>query len=191
MTVPLFFSVPGRPSNVQAVPVSKQTIRVLWDPPLEPNGIIIAYLLYYSKAISDPLNINSDKVTIVRLNGNATSRYLPELKPVTEYYFWVKASTSIGFGNHSAVVRQTTQETSKLFFWLISGTSVVANQEGEPRGPVPPPPSNIFTPPFPSPYSSRAPCRRSLVICDCCGICLGPVVILKDKVVNTGTRDCK
>lgn len=105
--------IPGRPSNVQAVPVSKQTIRVLWDPPLEPNGIIIAYLLYYSKAISDPLNINSDKVTIVRLNGNATSRYLPELEPVTEYYFWVKASTSIGFGNHSAVVRQTTQETIK------------------------------------------------------------------------------
>ena len=80
---------------------------------MEPNGIITTYRLYYSKTISDPLAINSDKVTDVRLAGNFTSKELADLESLTEYYFWVKASTSVGFGNASAVVRQTTKEMSK------------------------------------------------------------------------------
>ncbi|XP_074633719.1 cell adhesion molecule DSCAML1-like isoform X3 [Acropora palmata] len=105
--------IPGPPSNVHAVPVSIKTIRVLWDPPIEPNGIIIAYRLFYSKAISDPLVTNADKVTEVSIAGNYTSKILAKLESITEYFFWVKASTSVGFGNASVVVRQTTMEKIK------------------------------------------------------------------------------
>ena len=103
--------------------MSKETIRVLWDPPLEPNGNIKAYRLHYSKAVKDPLAINSDKVSIVRLAGNTTSKYLPDLESLTEYYFWVMASTSKGFGNASAVVTQTTKEQSKLIVHWFKDTS--------------------------------------------------------------------
>lgn len=106
-------SVPGPPSRVQAIPVSKQTIRIIWDAPVEPNGIIRTYLLYYSKTVSDPLLINSNKVTELRISGNTTSEYLPLLESDTEYFFWVKASTSVGVGNASTVVRQTTKDKSK------------------------------------------------------------------------------
>ena len=121
--IQIYFAEPGPPSHVRAVPVSKETIRVLWDPPLEPNGIIRAYRLHYSKAVKDPLAINSDKVSIVRLAANTTSKYLPDLESLTEYYFWVIASTSIGFGNASAVVTQTTQEQSKIIVHLFTDTS--------------------------------------------------------------------
>ena len=103
--------------------MSKETIRVLWDPPLEPNGDIRAYRLHYSKAVKDPRAINSDKVSIVRLAGNTTSKYLPDLESLTEYYFWVIASTSKGFGNASAVVTQTTKEQSKLIVHWFKDTS--------------------------------------------------------------------
>lgn len=106
-------SVPGPPSRVQAIPVSKQTIRALWDPPIEPNGIIRTYLLYYSKTVNDPLLTNSNKVTELKISGNITSKYLPWLESDTEYFFWVKASTSVGVGNASTVVRQTTKDKSK------------------------------------------------------------------------------
>lgn len=116
----LLVSVPGPPSRVQAIPVSRQTIRVLWDPPLEPNGIITTYILYYSKtATSDSLLTNSDKMMEARISRNTTSKYLPGLESDTEYYFWVKASTSIGVGNASAVVRQTTKDTSKYTSLLV------------------------------------------------------------------------
>lgn len=105
--------IPGPPSNVQAVPVFRQTIRVLWDPPLEPNGIITAYLLFYSKTISDLRATNAVKVTEVPLAGNTTSKRLPNLESITEYFFWVKASTSVGFGNASIVVTQATKERIK------------------------------------------------------------------------------
>lgn len=113
------FSVPGPPSNVHAVPVSIKTIRVLWDPPIEPNGIITAYRLFYSKAISDPLVTNADKVTEVSIAGNYTSKILAKLESITEYFFWVKASTSVGFGNASVVVRQTTMEKSECFYIVV------------------------------------------------------------------------
>lgn len=45
-----------------------------------------------------------------------TSKYLPQLESETEYSFWVKASTSIGVGGNSTVVRQMTQESSKCTF---------------------------------------------------------------------------
>lgn len=44
------------------------------------------------------------------------SKYLPQLESETEYSFWVKASTSIGVGDNSTVVRQMTQESSKCTF---------------------------------------------------------------------------
>ena len=80
---------------------------------MEPNGIIRTYLLYYSKTISDPLITNSNKVVELRVTGNITSKYLPGLESDTEYFFWVKASTSVGIGNASAVFRQTTKDASK------------------------------------------------------------------------------
>lgn len=80
---------------------------------MEPNGIIIAYRLYYSKIIRNPLEDNSNKVKVIQLAGNTTSKKPPKLESITEYFFWVKARTSVGFGNASVVVRQTTQESSK------------------------------------------------------------------------------
>lgn len=50
-----------------------------------------------------------------RLAENTTSKTLSELESVTEYFFWVKASTSKGFGDASVVVKQTTKEKSKCF----------------------------------------------------------------------------
>lgn len=108
------FSVPGPPVNIRAIPVFRKEIRVRWDQPKEPNGIIREYKLFFSTVIDrPPINDTSINVYMLRTQGNKTSQYLKNLESDTLYYFWVRASTSIGTGNASKVVHQRTVEESK------------------------------------------------------------------------------
>ncbi|XP_048588601.1 Down syndrome cell adhesion molecule-like protein 1 isoform X2 [Nematostella vectensis] len=107
--------IPGAPSNVRAIPVSSRKIRVRWDTPMEPNGIIREYRVLYSKVVSRPLaNDTSEFVHMLRTNNsNVTSLYLTDMESDTLYYFWVRAITAVGIGNASEVVSKRTMERIK------------------------------------------------------------------------------
>ena len=99
--------VPGPPHNVRAVPVSKDTIRVLWEPPLEPNGIIRGYTVSFGIETS-----GSEEDEERKLLGNYTSLSL-NLEPETTYHFGVKAKT-FDYGNMPKFVKEKTLSKSEF-----------------------------------------------------------------------------
>jgi hypothetical protein len=40
--------VPGTPSNISFPDVSTTTARMIWDAPIDPNGVILAYRITYA-----------------------------------------------------------------------------------------------------------------------------------------------
>ena len=103
----LLFSVPsGPPRNVKVDSVTSTSFTLTWDPPLEPNGIILGYdVMYYEcdetnkKNIHD--NINERKHTII------------DLHPYRCYRMYVACESSGGLGAFSDWVEHWTKPGSK------------------------------------------------------------------------------
>ena len=83
---------------------------MIWNPPLEPNGIILNYkLVYYTRNKRVGKNSAGSEVTKL-VDGDTTSHFLRGLEAHATYYFWVQARTSVGYGNKSAVIEQKTRD---------------------------------------------------------------------------------
>lgn len=50
-------AVPSPPVNIRVAPQSPESILVSWDPPLQPKGQILKYLLSYEDAHGSPKQI--------------------------------------------------------------------------------------------------------------------------------------
>ena len=64
----LFFAAPGIPRNLRIHNMSSKSLRVTWDPPGDPNGIIKEYELTWRLVEEDKHNkvISSDNSTLIR-----------------------------------------------------------------------------------------------------------------------------
>lgn len=84
-----------------------------WDPPNfdERNGVIVGYLLNYTK---------SDRDMVVSYFSNDTAMVIQPLQPYTLYIFHVAAKTSVGVGPFSLSLQVTTAEDGKLQTSLLS-----------------------------------------------------------------------
>ena len=71
-------AVPSPAVNVQAVPLSPQSIIVSWDPPRQPKGRIIKYLLLFSEADSPHSSqievIGTQKLLTGKADLNSTAK---------------------------------------------------------------------------------------------------------------------
>ncbi|GFO26464.1 neogenin [Plakobranchus ocellatus] len=85
--------VPSTPLRLEATPVSSTEIVVRWAPPLEPNGRILAYYLYYHK----------------KRRLDKTSLKLKALEEFSQYSFRVAAVNSKGEG------MKTNEVTARTF----------------------------------------------------------------------------
>ena len=102
------FSVgPGTPENLTALNTSTQQIRVKWDPPSSPNGILYGYKLTY--AATEPQGVPGD-VTI--LTTSETAVELEGLLEGVTYMITVAAVNDIGEGE-AATTEQATTPASK------------------------------------------------------------------------------
>ncbi|XP_056003789.1 neogenin-like isoform X3 [Ostrea edulis] len=82
-------AVPSPAVNVRAMPLSPQSIIVSWDPPRQPKGRIIKYLLLFSEA---------DSPQSSQIEVTSTQKLLTGLMAFREYTFHVVAVNGNGEG---------------------------------------------------------------------------------------------
>ena len=73
--------------------VESRSLEVYWNPPQQPNGLVILYNLFVEEEL--------------RFSGAINSTVITNLEPFTEYSFFVQACTSIGCSNSTSSTGQT------------------------------------------------------------------------------------
>nr|XP_046246831.1 tyrosine-protein kinase receptor Tie-1 isoform X6 [Scatophagus argus] len=94
---------PSSPRNVQALPLSVSAIQVRWQPPADPNGGIIKYIIEYQ-----PVGQASPHPWVDTDDGNKTTKDVMALNGSTLYQFRVRAFSKVP-GEWSKFVHAMTQ----------------------------------------------------------------------------------
>ncbi|XP_005457174.1 tyrosine-protein kinase receptor Tie-1 isoform X2 [Oreochromis niloticus] len=98
---------PSSPLNVKAVPLSMSAIQVKWQPPDDPNGGIIKYIIEYQ-----PVGQASTHPWVDTDDGNKTTKDVTALNGSTIYQFRVRAFSKVP-GEWSNYVQAKTQGDEK------------------------------------------------------------------------------
>ena len=79
--------------------MTRSTAKIVWSPPLEPNGIVAGYRVTYREAT------NPENYAIVDDSLGPTRRdfYVSSLSQNTYYIFTVAATTRLGWGEAAEV----------------------------------------------------------------------------------------
>ncbi|KAG9337888.1 hypothetical protein JZ751_027540 [Albula glossodonta] len=100
--------VPGPPMGIFFPEVRTSSVRLIWQPPTQPNGIIVAYQITYR------LNsTNSNTAVVELLNPSAREYTVSGLEPELVYVFRVTAQTRKGWGEASEALVITTEKRSR------------------------------------------------------------------------------
>uniref|UniRef100_A0AAQ4PMF5 Tyrosine-protein kinase receptor Tie-1 n=1 Tax=Gasterosteus aculeatus aculeatus TaxID=481459 RepID=A0AAQ4PMF5_GASAC len=99
----LCVSGPSSPRNIQALPLSISAIQVRWQPPEDPNGGIIKYIIEYQAVGQGTPHpwVDTD-------DGNKTTKAVTALNGSTLYQFRVRAFSKVP-GEWSKIVQAMTQ----------------------------------------------------------------------------------
>ena len=101
-------SEPHSPST-ETVADSPRNLRVSWQSPEEPNGVITMYTVYCYQANSSP-----DNITTAIVAGTDLEAIVGGLTPYTFYHCNVTANTSVGEGPFSKTTTGRTDESGNL-----------------------------------------------------------------------------
>ncbi|XP_033228370.1 Down syndrome cell adhesion molecule-like protein Dscam2 [Belonocnema kinseyi] len=99
--------VPGPPAAIKALALTADSILVSWLPPLQPNGRVSRYTVYSREAGSPRQNTH----VMHEAPLSPTDTLTMELRGLSErqlYEFWVSATTTLGEGEPTTIVTQTT-----------------------------------------------------------------------------------
>ena len=118
----IFHTVPSEPLNVDVLSIagSPTELLVSWDPPAEPNGIILSYTVYcYDLPVEEYQLLSNVIITSQpehkKMPGNETEIVLVNLTPYYLYSCLVTANTSVGEGNASSIHFNITDESGKHY----------------------------------------------------------------------------
>ena len=104
-------TVPSEPINLRYENISASSIRLFWDPPPEPNGVLQSYRVTYVESGTERTVMESDIEP-----GNETSGFVVEpLMEYHEYLVTVAARTDQGFGDESLPLDVLTEEHGILY----------------------------------------------------------------------------
>ena len=122
INLPLFSSVPTEPVNATlARSIGFPTkLYIQWEPPEEPNGIILAYTVYCKQVMAtdgEESFVATPDAIVAVTNGTQSAIHVDDLTPFTTYGCYITANTSVGEGESSIILRATTDESSKIT-WL-------------------------------------------------------------------------
>ncbi|XP_035799864.2 neural cell adhesion molecule L1-like protein isoform X3 [Amphiprion ocellaris] len=126
--------VPEKNPVFRVTDVQRHTVSLVWDPPMEPNGILTGYLLEY-QLINDTEEVGPLQ-TIDISNPDTTKWILRDLEPVSKYKFYLRSCTTVGCGPVVSEECTTTLET----------TSILASTVGLSKSALPSPPSTPKSP---------------------------------------------
>lgn len=100
---------PGAPpQNIHAFSETSESIRVVWDPPLESlqHGDLTYYMLFYVNS-----TLGDDEAHAVKVaDPNEREYVIEQLQKWTEYRVWMLAGTSVGDGVKSDPIMIRTDE---------------------------------------------------------------------------------
>ncbi|XP_072002591.1 phosphatidylinositol phosphatase PTPRQ isoform X1 [Engystomops pustulosus] len=99
------------PKNVSYRNLTSTSIKIFWNPPNKPNGVILYYTLYFKNTTNTYIrNLTSGDISISS-DGNDLSSTIYDLAKFSHYEFWITASTIYGDGNQtSEVIEVNTEE---------------------------------------------------------------------------------
>ena len=78
--IQFFFVAPGIPLNLCIHNISSKSLRVTWDPPCDPNGIITEYELKWRLVEDDKQNKVVGSFDNVTSNGNQQNYNITNLR---------------------------------------------------------------------------------------------------------------
>ncbi|XP_032897024.1 protein sidekick-1 isoform X2 [Amblyraja radiata] len=96
--------VPGPPIKLIFPEVQMTSVRVVWQTPENPNGIILGYRIAYCLATTE-----SNKFITIEVSSNARQYSATNLIPESPYVFRVSARTRRGWGDSVEAMVITTQ----------------------------------------------------------------------------------
>ncbi|XP_041942102.1 protein sidekick-1 isoform X2 [Alosa sapidissima] len=96
--------VPGPPIRLVFPEVRLTEVRVIWQPPVDPNGIIMGYQVAYRLDTGDP-----NQFTTVEVGPDARQFTALGLRPESAYIFRISAKTEQGWGTAAQAVVITTE----------------------------------------------------------------------------------
>ncbi|XP_019398340.1 PREDICTED: protein sidekick-2 [Crocodylus porosus] len=100
--------VPGPPVGILFPEVRTTSVRLIWQPPAAPNGIILAY------QITHRLNTtNANTATVEVLNPSARQYTALGLRPESTYLFRITAQTRKGWGEAAEALVVTTEKRDR------------------------------------------------------------------------------
>uniref|UniRef100_A0A4W6E2F3 Sidekick cell adhesion molecule 2 n=1 Tax=Lates calcarifer TaxID=8187 RepID=A0A4W6E2F3_LATCA len=100
--------VPGPPVGILFPEVRTTSVRLIWQSPSQPNGIILAYQITYH------LNsTNSNTATVDVLSPSARQYTVTNLKPESIYVFRITAQTRKGWGEAAEALVVTTEKRAR------------------------------------------------------------------------------
>ncbi|XP_015735583.1 protein sidekick-2 isoform X2 [Coturnix japonica] len=100
--------VPGPPVGMLFPEVRTTSVRLIWQPPTAPNGIILAYRLTHR------LNTTSASSAVSEVLGPSTRQYTATgLQPEATYLFRIAAQTRKGWGEAAEALVVTTEKRDR------------------------------------------------------------------------------
>ena len=120
MCVFFTISIPTVPGPIHSLTATPKVISIVlsWRPPLEPNGVIIAYEVRYS---SEGITAEKTNVTVI---GQDNSFTITGLLPSTRYNISVVAYTIVGPGVAVAMEWSTTNIRKLTLCNLLLGGGI-------------------------------------------------------------------
>ncbi|XP_074553803.1 protein sidekick-1-like isoform X2 [Halichoeres trimaculatus] len=99
--------VPGPAVRMMFPEVRLSSIRVVWQPPTNPNGIILGYQISYR------LDSRDTRWTTVEVGSNARQFTVTGLSPEQTYVFRLTARTAVGWGEEQEAIVVTTERRER------------------------------------------------------------------------------
>ncbi|KAM4584441.1 protein sidekick-1-like isoform 2-T2 [Odontesthes bonariensis] len=100
--------VPGPPVRMMFPDVRMTSVRVVWQPPSFPNGIILGYQISYRLDIKDP-----QRWTTVEVGSNARQFTVTGLTSEQTYVFRLTARTAVGWGEQQEALVVTSERRER------------------------------------------------------------------------------
>lgn len=119
----ILLAVPDAPERVKAVTSNEDAVVISWLPPRRPNGILTKYTVYI-RVLDQGQEV---KITKSSLPAQNLHHEVTGLKLRESYEAWVTASTKVGEGPSTPVIKlqlSNTGESSYRLYSLESGELV-------------------------------------------------------------------
>ncbi|XP_035469228.1 protein sidekick-2 isoform X4 [Scophthalmus maximus] len=100
--------VPGPPVGILFPEVRTTSVRLIWQSPSQPNGIILAYQITYHHN-----STNSNAATVDVLSPSARQYTVTSLKAEATYVFRITAQTRKGWGEAAEALVVTTEKRAR------------------------------------------------------------------------------